>query len=269
LSEETGQEACPTDSMKIETRNAVVVVPTYNEAENVPQVVETVFRLYPEIHLLIVDDQSPDGTAEIVRGLQPCHPNLELLSRSGEASFGGAYRDGFRKVMAEEWCQAVISMDADFSHDPAVIGRLLELLGENDVVLGSRYVTGGSVSNWALGRRLLSRAANFYVRAVLGLPIRDGTSGFMCMRATALAKIPLDAIVSDGYAFLVELKYMLVRQGCRFRESPIRFEERREGQSKMSMGKIWESVWLPWKIRLGGAGGAARGRKAAMRQPRP
>jgi len=237
--------------MKIATRNAAVVVPTFNEAENVPKIVETVFGLYPEIHLLIVDDQSPDGTAEIVRGLQPCYPNLELLARSGDPSFGRSYRDGFRQLLAKEWCQAIVTMDADFSHDPAAIARLLELLETNDVVLGSRYVAGGSVGNWALGRRLLSRAANFYVRAVLGLPIRDVTSGFLCMRAGALAAIPLDAIVSDGYAFLVELKYMLARQGCRFRENPIRFEERREGQSKMSMGKIWESVWLPWRIRLG------------------
>ncbi|MGP8243614.1 MAG: polyprenol monophosphomannose synthase [Bryobacteraceae bacterium] len=246
--------------MEIDTRNAVVVVPTFNEADNIPKLVETVFGLYPEIHLLVVDDQSADGTAEIVRGLQACHPKLELLARSGDPSFGRSYRDGFRQLLAKEWCQAIITMDADFSHDPVVIARLLELAGTNDVVLGSRYVASGSVGNWALGRRLLSRAANFYVRAVLGLPIRDVTSGFTCMRAAALAAVPLDAIVSDGYAFLVELKYMLVRQGCRVRESPIRFEERREGQSKMSMGKIWESVWLPWRIRFGGAGGAARGR---------
>jgi dolichol-phosphate mannosyltransferase len=147
--------------MKIATRNAAVVVPTFNEAENVPKIVETVFGLYPEIHLLIVDDQSPDGTAEIVRGLQPCHPNLELLARSGDPSFGRSYRDGFRQLLAKEWCQAIVTMDADFSHDPAAIARLLELLETNDVVLGSRYVAGGSVGNWALGRRLLSRAAIF------------------------------------------------------------------------------------------------------------
>jgi len=255
--------------MNIATRNTVVVVPTFNEADNIPNLVETVFGLYPDIHFLIVDDRSPDGTAEIVRGLQPCHPNLELLPRTGPQSFGGSYRDGFRKVLAEAWCQAIVTMDADFSHDPAAIAKLLDLLAANDAVLGSRYVAGGSVSNWALRRRLLSRSANFYVRNVLGVPIRDVTSGFMAMRAGALAALRLDAIASDGYAFLVELKYTLFRRGCRFREYPIRFEERREGESKMSMGKIWESVWLPWRIRLGAAAGAAQESPTATRRPRP
>jgi dolichol-phosphate mannosyltransferase len=242
--------------MKIPTRNAVVVVPTFNEAANIPKIVETVFGLYPEIHMLVVDDQSPDGTAEIVRGLQPCHSNLELLARTGDPSFGRSYLDGFRKMLAKDWCQAIVTMDADFSHDPAVIARLLELLDTSDIALGSRYVAGGSVKNWALGRRVLSRSANLYVRAVLGLPIRDTTCGFMCMRAAAVATLPLDAIMSDGYAFLVELKYALARQGSCFQEYPIRFDERREGQSKMSVGKVWESAWLPWRIRLGGVGQA-------------
>ena len=255
--------------MKIATPNTVVVVPTFNEADNIPKLVETVFGLYPDIHFLIVDDRSPDATGEIVRGLQPCHPNLELLLRTGQQSFGGSYRDGFRKVLAEEWCQAIVTMDADFSHDPAVIAKLLDLLEANDVVLGSRYVAGGAVRNWALRRRLLSRSANFYVRTVLGLPIRDVTSGFMAMRKRALAALRLDAIASDGYAFLVELKYTLFRQGCRFREYAIRFEERREGESKMSMGKIWESVWLPWRIRLGAAAGAAQESQTATRRQRP
>jgi dolichol-phosphate mannosyltransferase len=230
--------------------NAVVVVPTFNERNSIPKIVETLFRLYPEIHLLVVDDRSPDGTAEVVRQLQARYRNLMLLERMKNPGFAASYRDGFQQVLRESWCQAVVTMDADFSHDPAEVRHFLEKLAGCQVVVGSRYAAGGNVENWTLWRRLLSRTANAYVHAVLGLPVRDATSGFLCMRREALEGVALEESVSEGYAFLVELKYLLHRGGNRMAEHPITFAERREGQSKMSTGKIWEAAWLPWRIRL-------------------
>jgi dolichol-phosphate mannosyltransferase len=141
-------------------------------------------------------------------------------------------------------------MDADFSHNPAEIGHLLAKLALHDLVLGSRYTPGGSVANWNLRRRMLSRTANFYVRAVLGVPVRDTTSGFLCMRREALERVSIENSTAEGYAFLVELKYLFSRSGKRMAEHPIAFNERREGQSKMSAGKVWEAIWLPWGIRF-------------------
>jgi dolichol-phosphate mannosyltransferase len=240
----------PEAASLVPTQNAAVVIPTFNEREGVPKLIETLFGLYPDIHILVVDDHSPDGTSEVVRALQPQHPNLMLLDRVRNPGFGASYRDGFRRVLAEPWCHSVITMDADFSHDPSVIRYLLGKLAGNDVVVGSRYVAGGSVRNWNLRRRLLSRAANFYVRAALGVPVHDATSGFLCMRREALERVPVQSTDSEGYAFLVELKYLLTRSGSRIAEYPISFDERREGQSKMSAGKLWESFWMPWRIRL-------------------
>jgi dolichol-phosphate mannosyltransferase len=234
----------------VATENAVVVVPTFNERDNIAKLVETLLRLYPEIHILVVDDHSPDGTADAVRAVQGRHGNVKLLERMQNPGFAASYRDGLRQVLAEPWCQAVITMDADFSHDPSEIRHLLDKLPGHDVVLGSRYTAGGGVQCWNLWRRLLSRAANLYVYGVLGLPVRDATSGFLCMRRAALERVPVQHTVSEGYAFLVELKYQLGRSGSRMAEHPITFSERREGQSKMSVGKIWEAAWMPWRIRL-------------------
>lgn len=238
------------DQAPVSAHNAVVVVPTFNERDNMPKLIERVFGLYPEIHLLVVDDHSPDGTSDVVRALQPEHRNLMLLDRLENPGFAASYRDGFRQALSEPWCRAVITMDADFSHDPAVIRHLLDNLAGCDVVVGSRYTAGGSVRNWNLLRRTASRAANFYVGAVLGLRVRDATSGFMCMRREALERTSILATGSRGYGFLVELKFLLDRTGSRITEFPISFDERREGQSKMSAGIIWESMWLPWRIRL-------------------
>jgi dolichol-phosphate mannosyltransferase len=239
-----------TSASGVATENAVVVIPTFNERDNIPKLVDTVLGLYPDIHILVVDDHSPDGTSDVVRELQAKRPNLLLLERMKNPGFAASYRDGFSQMLAEPWCQAVISMDADFSHDPAVVRHLLAKLAGNDVVVGSRYTAGGSVQHWNLRRRMLSRGANFYVRGVLGVPTRDTTSGFMCMRREALNGVPFRETSAEGYAFLVELKYLLKQAGNRIAEYPIVFEERREGQSKMSMGKIWESLWMPWRIRF-------------------
>jgi len=230
--------------------NTVVVVPTFNERANIGKLIEALFQLYPQIHVLVVDDHSPDGTSDAVRSLQAHHGNLMLLERMQSPGFAASYRDGFSQVLAEPWCRAVVTMDADFSHDPAAIGHLLDELELHDAMVGSRYTAGGRVQGCSMGRRFLSRAANFYVRTVLGLSIRDTTSGFTCMRREALASVPMERTASEGYAFLVELKYLLSRSGCSIGEHPIVFNDRREGESKMSAGKIWESVWMPWRVRL-------------------
>ena len=244
--------------MPIAAKDAVVVIPTFNERDNIAKLVETLFGLYPEIHVLVVDDHSPDGTAQIVRSLQAARPNLMLLERMENPGFAASYRDGFRHVLRQSWCRAVITMDADFSHNPAEIRHLLDKLAHAGVALGSRYVEGGSVQRWNPWRRLLSRSANRYLHFALGVPVRDVTSGYMCMRREALATVPHQDTGSEGYAFLVELKYLLSRSGNRMAEHPISFDERREGQSKMSMGKIWESAWMPWSIRLRARPYAAR-----------
>jgi dolichol-phosphate mannosyltransferase len=233
----------------IQTGNAVVLIPTFNESDNIERLIKTLFDLYPDIHVLVADDNSPDGTSAIVRGLQPQRPNLMLLERLHNPGFAASYREGFRQVLAEPWCHAIITMDADFSHNPSEISNLLDHLSDKDVTVGSRYVHGGSVRNWNLRRRMLSRAGNAYVRAVLGVNIHDVTSGFLCMRREALESISMENSSSEGYAFHVELKYLLIRSGSRIAELPISFDERREGKSKMDAGKIWESFWIPWRIR--------------------
>jgi dolichol-phosphate mannosyltransferase len=254
----------------ISITGTTAVIPTFNESDNIVEMAETIFRLYPDIHVLVVDDNSPDGTADLVRRLQPKYPNLTLLERRKDFGFGRSYRDGFRQAMAHAGCRAVVMMDADFSHDPAVIRRLVAGLSESDVVVGSRYVTGGSVPNWSLHRRMLSRFSNFYVRAVLGIPLRDFTSGFLAVRREMLERVPFDRMNSEGYAFQVDLKCAFVRLGAKIAEHPIAFHERREGQSKMSSGKIWEAAWLPWRLRFQartGAAGTARKETQDASQP--
>jgi dolichol-phosphate mannosyltransferase len=227
-----------------------VVIPTYNESGNIPPLVDAIFEAYPGISMLVVDDHSPDGTAELVRGLRGRYPNLGVLERRQNRGFGRSYVDGFRQVLSDGRTEAVVMMDADFSHDPATIGDMVRALGEYGAVVGSRYRSGGNVENWSKWRQLLSRSANFYVRAVLTVPVADMTTGFMAIRTEALRAIDIERLCSDGYSFLVELKYLLARSGCRVYEHPITFRERREGQSKMSGKIIWESIWLPWRIRL-------------------
>jgi dolichol-phosphate mannosyltransferase len=234
--------------------NTAVVTPTFNERDNIAKLIPALYDLYPAIHVLVVDDHSPDGTAAVVREMQGRIPNLMLLERTANRGFAPSYRDGFRRVLAEPWCRAVVTMDADFSHDPAAIGKMLERLATSDAVVGSRYAAGGSVRNWNWRRRLLSRAANRYVRAILSFNLCDTTSGFTAIRSEALARAAVDDTASEGYAFLVELKYRLARSGSSIAEHPISFDERREGQSKMSAEKVWESFWMPWRIRWKSSG---------------
>jgi dolichol-phosphate mannosyltransferase len=227
--------------------NAVVIVPTYNERENIPPLVEALLR-HDGVRVLVVDDQSPDGTGAVADAMASRHPGrVDVLHRTGNRGFGRSYVDGIARALTTD-ADLICQMDADFSHDPASVPSLLAAAREADLVIGSRYVEGGGVVNWPLHRRLLSRFANAYVRAITHVTAHDCTSGFRCWRREALASLRLDTFVSDGYSFLVEMLFVASRQGRRVAEVPIVYEERREGQSKMSRAVIVESAITPWRL---------------------
>ncbi|MBI2677140.1 MAG: polyprenol monophosphomannose synthase [Candidatus Yanofskybacteria bacterium] len=229
----------------------IVLIPTFNEKENIGPLVREIFNLYPDISVLVIDDSSLDGTAEEVLSMQSSFPNLFVIRRSGKRGLGRSYLDGFKMVADDQRYENIITMDADFSHNPKEIGPMLEKLSKGSSwIVGSRYVAGGGVENWSLRRKLLSRFANFYVGFILNTGIADMTAGFNCFKKSVLRGIDLESISSDGYAFLVELKYRAMKAGLHLSEYPITFSERREGKSKMSSGVIWESIWLPWKLRF-------------------
>jgi dolichol-phosphate mannosyltransferase len=225
----------------------LVIIPTYNERDNLPVVVDALLRM-PNLRVLVVDDGSPDGTGDIADSLaRGTHQRVSVLHRTGPRGLGVSYVDGMRFALstdATEICQ----MDADLSHDPADVPRLLERSISADVVIGSRYVAGGRIENWPRRRLLLSNFANRYVRAITGLDVRDCTSGFRCWRRDALARMPLQQFASNGYAFLVELTWAAAATGCHIAEVPITFVDRREGASKMSAAVMFESVMMPWKL---------------------
>jgi dolichol-phosphate mannosyltransferase len=225
----------------------VVIIPTYNERPNLARLVAELLRL-DTVHVLVVDDQSPDGTgAEADRIAAGSGGRASVLHRQGTRGFGPSYIDGIR-VALDGGATHVLQMDADFSHDPADVPRLLQAAEHADLVIGSRYVPGGELRNWPVHRVALSGFANLYVRAVTRMPIRDCTSGFRCWRRELLLCLPFDRIVSDGYAFQVELTWEAYLAGGRIVEVPIVFVERRHGASKMSVRIIVESAVLPWRL---------------------
>ncbi len=229
---------------------AIILIPTLNERKNLEKLIPAIFDLMLDISVLIVDDNSSDGTGELIKNFQNSYKNLHFLERTSDFGYGKACIDGFTYLEAQLLSKRyIITMDADFSHDFRMIPEMLKKLENNDVVIGSRYVTGGRIENWKWHRKILSRLANFYVRAILQLPIKDATTGFNAYRKEALLKSEFNSIKSNGYAFLVELKYKLVKSGVKIVEYPIIFSERREGQSKMSGKIIWESILLPWKLK--------------------
>jgi dolichol-phosphate mannosyltransferase len=225
----------------------VVIVPPYNERDNLPTLVEHLLKV-PGLHILVVDDGSPDGTGQIADSLQALNSSrMHVMHRVGPRGLGLSYIDGLREALrmgATEICQ----MDADLSHNPADVPRLLAATVSADLAIGSRYVPGGRIENWARRRRLLSAFANRYIRRITGLRISDCTSGFRCWRREAVERLPLDRILSDGYAFLVELLWEAQKAGCRIAEVPITFVERRQGRSKLSLRVVGESVLLPWRL---------------------
>jgi dolichol-phosphate mannosyltransferase len=228
----------------------LVVVPTYNERENLPQLVARVLT-HDGFCMLIVDDGSPDGTGQLADQLAEEHAGrIEVMHRSGPRGLGRSYIDGLRHTLASTDAELICQMDADLSHNPEHLPALTAAASTADVVIGSRYLNGVSVVNWPLHRIFLSTFANRYIRLVTRLSATDCTSGFRCWRREALARLPLDKMVSDGYAFLVEMLYDAAQNGCRIGEVPIIFVERRVGQSKLSSNVIAESVIMPWRLKL-------------------
>lgn len=228
---------------------ALVLVPTYNERENLPVLAERLLAI-PNVHVLVIDDGSPDGTGALADGIAAASQGrLTVLHRTGKRGLGRSYVDGMRAALATD-AELVLQMDADLSHDPKYVPDLLQAATGADLVIGSRYLHGVSVVNWPLRRLMLSTFANWYVRTVTGMAVRDCTAGFRCWRREAVAQLPLDGITSDGYSFQVETLFLAFEAGCRVAEVPIIFVERREGASKISGGVIRESVFTPWRLVL-------------------
>ncbi len=245
--------------------NVVVVIPTYNERENLPLLVPAIMQQGP-FRVLIVDDRSPDGTGAVADALAADCPNrVEVIHRIGPRAFGRAYVEGFARAL-ESGAEMICQMDADLSHDPQYLPALIRAALDHDVVIGSRYSSGVSVVNWPLHRLFLSIAANRYIRMVTRLPVRDCTSGFRCWRRAALATLPLDHLLSDGYAFQVETIFEAARRGCRIGEVPIIFVERRHGRSKLSSGMCFESVLMPWRLVVRGLARKPDGARGAEDQ---
>jgi dolichol-phosphate mannosyltransferase len=230
--------------------DAVVVVPTYNEADNIGRLLPQILAQDVRLAVLVVDDGSPDGTAAIVKASPDFGGRVQLLERSRKEGLGAAYIAGFRWVLEHTRADAVFEMDADFSHDPAALPTFLSEIESHDVVLGSRYLHGVTVVNWPLSRLVLSVGANHYARIITGLPVRDCTGGFKCFRRAVLESLPLSQIKSDGYSFQIEMNYHAWRRGFRIKEIPIVFVDRQVGISKMSRRIIWEAMWMVWALRF-------------------
>jgi len=229
------------------SRSALVVIPTYNERANLPVLVKGLMQ-YDNVRVMVVDDQSPDGTGQVADELgKEFAGRVSVLHRTGKKGFGRSYIDGLQHALAEP-VDVLCQMDADLSHDPRHLPDLIAATADADVVIGSRYVPGGAIVNWPKRRRILSRVANIYIRAVTQLAARDCTSGYRCWRRSAMAALPLDRFISDGYSFLVEMLFVASRSGCRITEVPITFVERREGESKVSRAVLIESAITPWRL---------------------
>jgi dolichol-phosphate mannosyltransferase len=228
---------------------SIVIVPTYNEAANLRELVPRVLGQDPGIEILVVDDNSTDGTGQLVDELIGNEPRLHVLHRPGKMGLGTAYVDGFRYALERDF-DYVFEMDADFSHDPDSLPAFLEAVQDADLVVGSRYLTGVTVVNWPLSRLILSYCANLYTRIITGMPLKDATGGFKCFRRTTLEKVDLSRVKSDGYGFQIEMNFKVWRRGLSIKEIPILFVDRRVGISKMNKKIVWEAMWLVWKLRL-------------------
>lgn len=226
----------------------LIVIPTYNERENISELIKVIFLIVPETHILVVDDSSPDKTGEVVAELSSKDPRIFLLSRPGKSGLGKAYIAGFKWALARDY-EFIVEMDADWSHPPRFLKAMFENGEKFDFVIGSRYVVGGGAVNWSWPRKLLSRFGSLYARMILGVSINDFTGGFNGWRRGVLEKLDLDKVSSDGYSFQIEIKYKAATMGFKFTEFPIVFEERREGQSKMSGAIIREAMWKVWRLK--------------------
>jgi dolichol-phosphate mannosyltransferase len=228
---------------------ALVIVPTYNERENIRRMVDAILRQDGRLEVLVVDDGSPDGTGQIVAELEAVDSRVHLLERERKMGLGTAYIAGFRWALERDY-QYVLEMDADFSHDPAHLPQFLRAIEDADLVIGSRYQQGRvTVVNWPIGRLILSYTANLYARAVTGLPVWDATAGFKCFRRRVLEAIDFSHVRSNGYAFQIEMHFRAWKRGFRLTEIPIVFVDRTEGTSKMSKAIVREAVWMVWRLR--------------------
>ena len=229
----------------------LIIVPTYNERENLPRMAERLLKLPTPVDVLVVDDNSPDGTGKLADELAAEHPQIKVLHRSEKNGLGRAYIAGFKWALARDY-EFVFEMDGDFSHDPADIPAFLDAAQtqQADLVLGSRYSNGVRVVNWPLKRLMLSRSAGVYVRVITGMPFSDPTGGYKCFRRHALQSIDLDAVQSNGYSFQIEMTHRLWRQGLKVVEVPIVFTDRVHGQSKMAGNIVREALWMVWKLWL-------------------
>lgn len=227
--------------------DTLIVVPTYNERENVRGLATAIFQHYPKCDILFVDDNSPDGTGALLDEMTKDDPRIHVLHRPDKAGLGRAYIAGFKWALERHY-QFIFEMDADFSHDPKDIPRIRSAAEDADLVLGSRYIGGIRVINWPLSRLILSRGAGFYVQLITGMPFTDPTGGFKCYRRAVLESIDLDRIRSNGYSFQIEMTHTAWMLGFRIVDMPITFEERRSGSSKMNSAIVREALWMVWKL---------------------
>lgn len=227
----------------------LIIIPTYNEKENIERLISTVLTQHEAIELLIVDDNSPDGTATLVENMMASEPRIHILKRPGKMGLGSAYVTGFKYALKEGY-DYIMEMDADFSHNPNDVPKLIEAAQSNDLVIGSRYCNGINIINWPIERLLISYFASKYVRIITGMPIKDPTGGFKCFNRRVLEKIDLDNIHSEGYSFQIEMNYKAWVKGFRLKEVSIVFTERVDGHSKMSKKIVYEAAWMVWKLKL-------------------
>jgi dolichol-phosphate mannosyltransferase len=237
-----------------------VLIPTYNERENIEAILNAVLETRPDFHILVIDDSSPDGTGELADRRAESDERIHVLHRGGKEGLGRAYLDGFRWFLqAEAGYTHCYEMDADFSHDPKYLTPMLEAcLAGADVAIGSRYTPGGGTSGWPLSRKLLSRGGGLYARSVLGVGVQDLTAGFMCFRRRVLEELPLNGIETKGYGFQIEMKYRCLKSGYRVEEVPIIFADRTRGESKMHPRIMVEALGMVWKLRMGPIGKGGR-----------
>ncbi len=228
---------------------SLVIIPTFNESQNIVAMIQALLHLQePGLEVMIVDDNSPDGTGDLVEALRSHEPRLHLLRREKKMGLGTAYVAGFRYALQRDY-ELILEMDADFSHDPQDVPRLIQAAGDNDVVVGSRYINGVNVVNWPLSRLMLSYFASLYTRWITGMKVRDCTSGFKCFHRRVLQAVSLDSIQSDGYSFQIEMNFRAIRRGFHIQEIPIIFIDRRAGTSKMSKRIVREAIWMVWKLK--------------------
>ncbi len=227
----------------------LIIIPTYNEAKNIRRIISDILNLNVDVDILVVDDNSPDGTAAIVEEIAKNDSKISILKRECKMGLGSAYVAGFKHAIDKEY-NHIFEMDADLSHDPKEIPNFLERIKDYDLVIGSRYIKGINVINWPLRRLILSYGANIYTRVITGLPLKDSTGGFKCFRRKVLENIDLDKIHSEGYAFQIEVNYKTWKKGFKITEIPIIFVDRTEGKSKMSKKIVREAIWIVWKLRL-------------------